>query len=548
MDFTHINVPDQGEFDVSDLKKYVYLLWEKAWLILLVLIVASSAAYIVSIRTTPVFEANSTVLIEVPSFNTTEVSAITAAERLTRTYSEIMTNTNVLAQTIDRLGMAIRPSQLKGMITVQPQPNTQLIDIKVESTDPQAAAVIANTLVEIFTQEISNLQARRYQTSLANLEIQLAEVESQILSFNTQLQEANSEAERYRLDSKIAEYQGIYAGLLGSYENIRLSEAQSMIAVIMIEPAYTPENPVRPRVLMNTALAGMVGILLSAGGVFAYDALDDRLKTSEDITEKLKLPVLGLIDSYDTKDGKELIAALHPRGLVTEEFRTLRTNINFSSVNKQLKSLLVTSAEPREGKTSVAANLAIVYAQSGLNTALVDCDLRRPNLHNLFDLNNHVGLTALFHHMGGQQAEDCWQQSFNRLNVLTAGSLPPNPAELLGSQRMKKLIEVLKKESEILIIDSPPVLAVTDAVILAPLVDGVLVVVQPGKTRLKAAQDMLAELRRANANILGVAINFMGGGHGKRYSHRYGYYARSKYHRYYQAGEDFMEKYDVADG
>lgn len=538
MEFNHNPLSTQDEFGVIDLKKYAYLLWEKAWLILLVLILAGAAAYIVSIRTTPVFEANATVLIEVPSFNTTEVSAITAAERLTRTYSEIMTNTNVLSQTIDRLEMRLRPSELEKMITVQPQPNTQLIDIKVESTDPAAAAVIANTLVEIFTQEINQLQSRRYQTSLANLESQMVDVEAQMLSFNAQLANAANEAERDRLESKLVEYQGIYSGLLSSYENIRLSEAQSLISVIMIEPALLPEEPARPRVMLNTALAALVGALLSAGGVFAADALDDRLKTPDEITDQLGLPVLGVIDTYNPGNGNELIAAVHPRSPITEEYRTLRTNVNFASVDRQLKSLLITSAEPGEGKTSIATNLAIVFAQSGLNTFIVDADLRRPALHTRFDLSNHNGLTAFFYRMRTLKLEDCWQTPFKNLNVLTAGSLPPNPAEILGSRRMQDLLADLKEQAEMLIIDSPPVLAVTDAVLLAPLVDGVLVVVQPGKTRHKAARAMLEELQRANANILGVAIKFMGGKRGRRYARRYGYYARSKYDRYYHAGAD----------
>lgn len=532
------NIPTQDEFDVIDLRKYFFLLWEKAWLILLALILAGAAAYFVSIRMTPVFEANTTVLIEVPSFNTTEVSAITAAERLTRTYSEIMTNTNVLTQTIDRLGMSLRPSDLKEMVTVQPQLNTQLIDVSVESTDPIAAAVIANTIVDVFSQEITQLQARRYQTSLVNLETQMTEVESQIFSFNNQLQASGNEAERDRLESKLAEYQGIYAGLLSSYETIRLSESQSMISVIMIEPALAPEEPTKPRVMMNTALAALVGMLLSAGGIFAADALDDRLKSPEDITDQLGLPVLGVVDTYSLKNGNQLIAATHPRSPITEEYRTLRTNVQFASVDRQLKSVLVTSAEPGEGKTTIATNLAIVFAQAGINTYMIDCDLRRPDLHTRFDLSNHIGLTTIFYRLGSQKIEAYWQKPINSLNVLTAGSLPPNPAEILGSKRMQELIEKVKENADMLVIDSPPVLAVTDAVVLAPQVDGVLIVVQPGKTKMKAARAMLSELRRANARILGVAIKFMGGKGRRNYARRYGYYARSKYDHYYQGNMD----------
>ena len=550
MDITPRIAPDQDEFGedvIIDLKKYFYLFWDKAWLILLASVLAAAAAYFVSIRLTPVYQADATVLIEVPSFNTTEVSAITAAERLTRTYSEIMTNTNVLMQMIDRLGMSLKPTELKDMIIVQPQPNTQLIDIKVESTDPEAAAVIANTLVDVFAQEIVLMHTRRYQNSLTNLENQMMDVEAKLLLYKTQLASAASQAERDRLESKIAENQGIYAGLLRSYETIRLTEAQSMISVILIEPAFPPQIPTRPRVRMNSALAALSGLIISSGGIFLAEALDDRLKTPDEITDKLNLPVLGLIDSHDIENGNKLISAAQPRSPITEEYRTLRTNVNFASVDHRLRCLLITSAEPGEGKSTIAANLAVVLAQSGLNTGIIDCDLRKPSIHTFFGLNNYIGLTSLFKDAGNHHIKDFWQKPFGRLEVLTSGPLPPNPSEILGSQRMKKVLEMLRKEFDILVIDSPPVLAVTDAVVLAQLVDGVLLVVQPGKTKLKTIQTMLKELRLANANILGVAIKFMGGKSGRRYSRRYGYYNREKYDHYYQAGVDNSEPHKHID-
>ena len=216
----------------------------------------------------------------------------------------------------------------------------------------------------------------------------------------------------------------------------------------------------------------------------------------------------------------------------------MRTNVQFSSIDRELKSLLVTSAEPTEGKTTIAANLAVVFAQSGRRTILIDGDMRRPEVHNKFGINNIKGLTSIFftHTNNGIKDDDIIVKSpIENLQVLTTGKLPPNPSEILASVKMKLLLEKIKGDTEIMIIDTPPVLAVADAVMLAPLVDGVLIVVAPGKTTVTAARNMIEQLQRSQARILGVVIKFMDG-RGKNYARRYGYVARyTKYKHYYQS-------------
>jgi len=542
MEFTPEKAPTNDGVDeiaTIDLKKYFFLLWDNLWLILLVMILAAGAANILSIRMTPVYEATTTLLIDVPAYYSTEISAIYAAEEKTSTYSKILTKSSVLTETIKRLGMIISTSQLEEMITVEPQTDAQLIDITVASTDPEAASAIANTLVEVFTQDIIQLQLGRYQSSLNNLQTQMSEVEELIVSINTQLESVNGEDELNWLKSELAEYQGIYAELLSSYENVRLSEAQSLTSIILIEPALTPEIPSRPRTLVNSALAAIISLGLSVVAIFAANVFDDRLKDPDKIAQQLGLPVLGVINPHNSKKNNEIIVATHPRNPISEQYRTLRTNVNFALVDKELRSLLVASSELGDGKTTIASNLAMVFAQSGRNTYLIDCDMRKPTIHARFDLNNRFGLSTLFHHDGSSfQRNDLWEQPYECLSVLTSGALPPNPSELLASHSMKKILESLKAKAEMLIIDSPPVMAVTDAVVLAPLVDGVLIVVEPGKTKLKEAKIMLRQFKRANAKVLGVAIKFAKGKLDKRYSRRYGYGSYSKFASYYQCGSE----------
>jgi polysaccharide biosynthesis transport protein len=521
-----------------DLKRYLFLFWQWAWLIIIVAFLAGLTAFFLSQRITPTYQASATGLIEVPSGTMGESTALFASERLGQTYSQIMTNTAVMEQTISWLGMEMTPRQLAGMISVQQVQNTQLLRVSVVSIDPNAAAAIANTVVEVFSNEIQNQQARRYELSKTSLEARMTDVENQIDEFRDQLLTTSAQEDVERLEAKIVQYEGIYFSLLNSYEQIRTAEAQSMISVTLIEPAAVPNSPFRPRVFNNVVLAALTGSLMTVGGIFALDALDDTLKSPDDIRDKLELPVLGIIDEFsqDEDNGAGLITMKKPRSPVSETFRILRTNVQFASIDKELNSVLVTSAEPTEGKTTIASNLAVVFAQSGRKTMLIDADLRRPNLHKKFNINNSRGLTSIFYQRISYNIDNddlVIKSPIENLQVLTTGKLPPNPSEILASSKMKHLIERITKETEMVIIDSPPVLAVTDAVVLSPLVDGVLIVVASGKTSVTAARNMIEQLERSNAKILGVVLKFKDGG-GRRYARRYGYAVRDQYKRYYQ--------------
>ena len=527
--------------DTINIKEYLALFWQWAWLIALAALLAGTAAYFVSRRMTPVYQASTTVLVnEAPANKSTDYSAVMASERLTRTYAEMIKKEPALASTIEQLGLQLALDDLQEMITVKPLTDTQLIQVSVESTDPAAAALIANTLVQIFADQVQAIQSDRFVQSKASLETQLADVESQITQYDSQAALAVSAVEKDRLESKVAQYREIYSNLLQSYEEVRLSEAQSISSVVPIEQAAVPTDPISPKTLQNTVLAAVVGFLLAAGAVVAREALDDTLKTPDDITRHMGLPVLGMINLFSHKEDR-LIASTQPRAPVSEAFRTLRTNVQFAALDRPLKTILVTSAGPSEGKSTVAANLAVVFAQSGLSTVLVDCDFRRPAVHRYFDLSNRVGMSALFFQSDVHLNGSCRDTTIPNLNVMTTGSLPPNPAELLASQRMKDLLGQVGQRAEVAILDAPPVLAVADATILSPLADGVLLVVQPGRTHISAARQAVEQLRRADARILGVVVNMLDL-KSARYAYRYGYhyYAKDSYKTYY--GSDSQPK------
>ena len=199
-----------------------------------------------------------------------------------------------------------------------------------------------------------------------------------------------------------------------------------------------------------------------------------------------------------------LITLTNPRSPVSEAYRTLRTNLSFYSLDNPLRSLVVTSAAPEEGKSTTIANLAVTMAQSGRKTILVDCDLRRPSLHTLFNLENNAGFTNMM--LDENAAAPLQKTEVDNLWVLTSGPKPPNPADLLGSRQMDRVIETLAGQADLVLFDAPPVVAVTDAVVLGAKVDGVLLVVSAGKTRREHAEKAKQILEKANVRIIGVTL------------------------------------------
>lgn len=347
-----------------------------------------------------------------------------------------------------------------------------------------------------------------------------------------------------QLQSALILYQQIYSNLLSSYETIRLARLQNTPNVVQVETAVPIPDPIRPQPMNTTLLGGAVGLMLAAGIVFLIEYLDEAIKSPKDITERFELPVIGYIAEMSksmTGDGNVYVSK-EPLSPITEAFRSLRTSIEFSDVEKPPKTILVASANPTEGKTTVAVNLAMVFAQSGKEVVIVDADMRRPMIHRYFGLSNRLGLSdVIIDSVTINAVEHPWKDT--SLSIITSGSLPPNPSELLASENMLHFIEELNQEKHITIIDSPPFL-VSDATLLASKVDGVILVVQPGKTATSTLAASLEQLERVDANVLGVVFNRIPRNRGYYYG---GYQHYSKY--YYSKGhKNYYEGHVNRDG
>ena len=363
-----------------------------------------------------------------------------------------------------------------------------------------------------------------------------------------------------RLEREFRLNEKIYLMMKEKLEEAKIQEVSQIGSVKILDPALAPERPIKPRKKLNMMLAALVGLGLGVGITFVLEYSDTSLKTIEDVERQVGLPVLAWIptirpdrksrgaseSSEDTSTRKRrrrkwsrrrssrttetLITHLGPKSPVSEAYRTLRTNIQFSSPDQPPSTILITSAGPQEGKSTTAANLAIVMAQLGSRTLLVDTDLRRPTQHALFGLEREPGLTEIL--TGYRQLDEVFREtSVENLTLLTCGVLPPNPAELLGSARMRTLIGELKERFDLAVFDSPPNIVVTDASLLAAEMDGNILVIWAGRTNRDMVLRGKTQLEKVGTPLLGGILNNV------NIENRYGSYRYPYYYYYYSDSE-----------
>ena len=294
--------------------------------------------------------------------------------------------------------------------------------------------------------------------------------------------------------------------------------------VTIAERAEVPEDAAKPNIQTNTILAAILGLMAISALALLIEYLDDTVKAGEDVELEFGLPTLGLVRRMKQKSVR-VTAPFDAESI--EAYVQLRTNVHFAAVGRNLKSIVVTSSHPKEGKSTTAAGLATVLAQAGAKVILVDADLRRPAVHEVFSLPNKVGLTGLLVAEATEARPALFSAGIKNLSVLTSGPVPPNPADLLMSTSMENLMQSLANQADYVIYDTPPVLAVTDANILAARADGVVLVGLSGRTRKSSLRSTVQEISRTQAKILGFAIN-KAGSQSRGYYGNYGYGYTSK--------------------
>jgi succinoglycan biosynthesis transport protein ExoP len=523
-----------------ELRQYWNLLRKWIWLVVLGTVLAGGTSFIVSRNMTPVYQASTSLLVTPGSTQSLDnYTSLITSERLAQTYAQLLQSAPVLEKTFERLG-TVAPQNAGFSIAAEPVQNTQLISLRVTGTNPDRITEAANTLVTVFIEWQNQVQRSRYAESKANLTAEMERVQGNIQEIEASLQALKAQGdsadpnELSRLQGQLAQYNNSYSVLLNSFSNIGLAEANTGDTITVVSPAVRPMAPIRPRVMQNTLLAAVVGGMLAVGVAFLVEYLDDTVKDPNDLAVA-DLNTIAAVQqvSLNGQGTAALFTIQQPKSLVSESYRTLRTNLQFSSPDKPLRTVVVTSALATEGKTTTAANLAVVMAQAGKQVVLLDGDLRRPALHKVFGLANRAGLTTALVEDSPELSEYLQGTDVENLRVLTTGPIPPNPQELLGSQRMRELLQRLQEEADVVVVDTPPTLVVADANVLASLTDGVLMVVNAGHTRRAAIQQAADGLRQAGAHLLGGVLNRVDTRGGRNYY----YYYYHDYSHYYGDGE-----------
>jgi len=378
--------------------------------------------------------------------------------------------------------------------------------------------------------QIDELQRKiraTYETAQKNLTKREGDIAKRLGDYEMKLKQlpaAERELARFLRIAKVNA--DIYTFLLQKHEEARIAQASTISNIKIVDPAITPDKPVKPQKKKNVLLGLLVGLMLGVGLAFFHDYMDDTIKDGEEAKRLLGWPLLGIIPyiQTETEEGlrcdANLISHQKPKSAAAEAFRSLRTSLHYSSARKQRKVILVTSSFPGEGKTTISANLAEIFSQTGARVLLIGCDLRRPTLHQIFGFARTPGLTEL---LAGdcQLSEALHQTGINALDFINAGTVPPNPAELLGSEEMAAILTELRGEYDYIILDAPPTLAVSDTPILAACCDAVVVLMEVGRIPAKVASRLREILNAADVPIAGLVINDKAG-RGEHYGY-YGY-------------------------
>ncbi len=359
------------------------------------------------------------------------------------------------------------------------------------------------------------------------------------------------------LEKEVESNQKIYNALLERMKETRVTERLENTNIQIVDQAAIPNSPIAPRKARNILLAIVVGLLISITLAFFLEYWRDKIETPEDFKQHLDMPFLGIIPKvsvqhilpHDKKATKDVIVAtivlIDPQSGISEAYRGLRTHIMFSDFDEEALThesgsiLLFTSPEPSEGKSCTVANLGITMAQSGQKTLILDCDFRKPRVDKIFHLKEKTyGFADILMHSDAQNGvvEVIQHTDIQNLDVISCGTIPSNPSELLSLKKTAGIIKKLGKKYEKILIDSPPVNVVTDPIILSQIVNGVVLIFHGEKTRRNVAQHARDQLREAGATILGGVINNVDMKK-VRYHHYYYYYAYH-YPKYYREKED----------
>ncbi len=530
---------------MPDMRDYLRVLKNRAWVgitfFLGVVVIVTIGTFLLA----PIYKATTTLMIDVPSPELLSVrdeiaiggSGYASYREYYQTQIEVIKSYSTAKEVFDEFKISENTDYVKAKepvkeflkkLSVDPVRDTRLLKISFSDKSSQLAAEIVNrwallyitkNLSYISDSENVNLLKNEYiklQTKYSEYSKIYKEKHPKMIRLKKELEQMSQKAQSVQDENVL--------GDMVRVNNIKI-----------VDPAIAPIKPDKPRKMLNLVLALVVGVFGGIGLIFFFEYMDNTIKTADDVERYVKLPVLGYVPFVISKDkDKELDASqrativhTEPRSTVSEAYRSIRTSLLCaSSEDKPINTILVTSPSPLEGKSTTAVNLGIVLAQGPTRVLLVDADMRKPQLHNFLGIKNEIGLSNfLSQHIDIQDIIK--KTEIENLSVVTCGTSPPNPAELLGSNKMKMFLAEAAKIFNRVIIDSPPMAVVTDAAILSGITDGSILVIYSNKTTRDIFPHIRHIFKSINANVLGVIVNnisiYKGG-----YYYQYDYYYKKE--------------------
>ena len=500
----------------------------------------------------PVYRATTTILIDIESPNVLTTSGMLALESQNyytykeyyQSQQEILTSRTTIKEVFNEFDLGSTKIYRKAKdpiekflktVTIEPVRDTRLLELHVENKDPILAADIANRIAEIYVRRNLYYISRAELMNL--LKNEYLKMEAKLSEYNKTYKDKYPKMMRLKkeLSDLVKKIEGVKSANFSYFLDadgeggLYTLEALKANNVRIEEPAEAPIKPVRPHKCLNVLLAVIVGIFGGVALAFFFEYLDDTIKNAEEIGRLTAWPFLGGIpeiknENPTTEVKRDIWTHLNPKDSASESYRSIRTSIIFSSIREHpIKSLLVTSPGPQEGKTTTLCNLGIAMAQSGQRVLLVDADMRRPRLHGIFKRRNDKGLSAFLSVQA--KAEDIIEKTdIENVSIVTAGPIAPNPSELIGSHKMKELIDMAKDKFDIILFDTPPIAVVTDAVVLSPYVDGLILVIQNETTSKKFIPRIAQILENSKARVTGFILNKITRKSGNYHYHYYSQY------------------------
>ena len=518
-----------SSLEEPDLRSYLGIIARRRWLVIAVTVLCLAVAIVVSLAPDPEYRVRAQVLttgVNDPvalifgsngqgdlNRQATSQAAFLQSSKMRLEVARAYTGS---LPTGDIFRVGVTPVGDKDNMT------SSVVELSLVSTDPRGAATLVNTYAQTYVElrqalDIERLAEtkRQLQALLEESEQQIEQIREPVAQIEQQLAEPGADAQSLLAlrDTRLQELQDQLDPLESEAGRIRTTLSDINLGVELssgggaevLSTAWVPDTPVSPNVPLNLAVALIVGLFLGSALAFVRDYFDDSIKTKEMVDRVTGVTTLGLIPKVS--GGSDLVTVTHPSAPAAEAFRLLRTSVKFLGIERQVRVVQVTSPSPGEGKTMVAVNLAVAFAQSGDRVVLVGGDLRRPRMEEVLDVPLTPGLTAVL--IGDVTLPQAIQtaEGVPNLSVLPAGYPPPNPSELLSGERARRLIDVLGQTYDVVVIDCPPVLPVTDSLVLARMADTTLLVTSANKTSKRSLTRAVELLRQVDAPLSGTVLN-----------------------------------------